>query len=224
MPVKSVLPRAMGKAEAGESTRNRILRAASDVFARKGYSGTTIEDLVALAGVSRPSMYYHFNGKEALFRGVLDEIHSPLFDWAEKQRHQKTPLRQLLLETSLMIHEAMLTKAQYGRLFLLFSTEAHGKNSLWEYCRELHSKRWKMLNDLFTEALGDTLRLKTGTTIEDIVRFLIGYFVAIHMASNFLGDKEYGSALHDATLPQRVSDLLYNSFVEEVDDLPRQHV
>ena len=224
MSVKSVLPRAMGKAEAGENTRNRILKAASDIFARKGYSGTTIEDLVSSAGVSRPSMYYHFNGKEALFRGVLEEIHSPLLDWAEQQRNRQTPLRQLLLETSSMIHEAMLTKAQYGRLFLLFTTEANGKKSLWEYCRKLHSKRWKILNDLFTEALGDTLRLKGGTTIEDIVRFLVGYFVAIHMASNFLGEKEYGAALHDKTLPRRVADILYNSFIEEVEHVPGCHV
>ena len=215
MTPKTAPPRAVGKAKAGEKTRDRILKAASDVFARKGFSATTIEDLVSRAGVSRPSMYYHFNGKEDLFRGVLDEIHTPLFDWAEEKRKQKTPLRQLLMETAAMIQEAMQTKAQYGRLFLLFSAEAQDQSSLWEYCRKLHANRWTLLNDLFAEALGKDLRLKPGSSIEDIVRFLIGYFIAIHMASNFVGEHEYGEALNDATLAERVADMLYNSFIEE---------
>ena len=216
MSRKTIHPRAVGKAEAGESTRNRILQAASELFAQKGYSATTIEDLVSRAGVSRPSMYYHFNGKEALFRGVLDEIHTPLFDWAEEKRTQHTSLKELLKETAAMIQDAMQTKAQYGRLFLLFSAESQEQSSLWEYCRTLHANRWTILNDLFAESLGTHQRLKPGTTIEDIVRFLIGYFIAIHMASNFVGETEYGAALNDESLAARVADMLYNSFIEEV--------
>src|ERR1700732_2110079 len=42
------------------------------VFWRKGYEGASLSDLTKAVGVSRPSLYAAFGGKEALFRKALD--------------------------------------------------------------------------------------------------------------------------------------------------------
>lgn len=47
--------------------RERILCEATSLFARKGYGSTTVREVVEAAGVTKPSLYYWFENKEALF-------------------------------------------------------------------------------------------------------------------------------------------------------------
>jgi AcrR family transcriptional regulator len=76
----------MGKASAqrgtesersnGSGTRERILRAARELFAEKGFAGNGIRDIAREADVSVSMVSYHFNGK----LGVLRAIMSLFFD------------------------------------------------------------------------------------------------------------------------------------------------
>jgi AcrR family transcriptional regulator len=52
-------------------TRERLLRAAADVFAERGYDGTRVADIAAVAGVSNGAMYAHFPSKAELLAGAL---------------------------------------------------------------------------------------------------------------------------------------------------------
>jgi AcrR family transcriptional regulator len=68
-------PAAPGKRAAqGRATRGQLIEVATGLFAEHGYEGTSIEAVLAAAGVSRGALYHHFAGKEALFRAVLSEI------------------------------------------------------------------------------------------------------------------------------------------------------
>ncbi len=51
--------------------RDALLAAAARLFAERGYSGTSIEDLGAAAGVSGPALYKHFSGKQAMLAAIL---------------------------------------------------------------------------------------------------------------------------------------------------------
>ncbi len=62
------------KSEARE-TRRDILNAALDLFAKNGYSGTSIRDLAAAVGVRESALYHHFpGGKRAILDGVCTEF------------------------------------------------------------------------------------------------------------------------------------------------------
>jgi TetR/AcrR family transcriptional regulator len=56
-----------------ERTRERLLRAAVCVFDRKGYAAASVREIVEMAGVAKPALYYHFGSKERLLTAVLDE-------------------------------------------------------------------------------------------------------------------------------------------------------
>ena len=52
-------------------TRERLLETASHLFAEKGYASTSVREIVARAGVSKPVLYYYFQSKEGLYYALL---------------------------------------------------------------------------------------------------------------------------------------------------------
>jgi TetR/AcrR family transcriptional regulator, acrAB operon repressor len=60
------------RAETSRESRIRLLDAASDLFAERGYQQTTFADLVDRTGISRGSIAWHFGNKEGLLTAVLD--------------------------------------------------------------------------------------------------------------------------------------------------------
>ena len=51
----------------------RLLSAARELFARKGYNGTTVREIVAAVGVTKPVLYYYFRNKEGVYLELLRE-------------------------------------------------------------------------------------------------------------------------------------------------------
>ena len=56
----------------GERTRNRLLDATYQAVIRKGFTATSIEELVEAAGITKSGFFYHFRDKNDLARQVLD--------------------------------------------------------------------------------------------------------------------------------------------------------
>jgi AcrR family transcriptional regulator len=57
----------------GEDRRQAIVTAASSLFARKGFHGTSTADIAAAAGCSEPMLYKHFSSKQELFASCLKD-------------------------------------------------------------------------------------------------------------------------------------------------------
>src|SRR3989442_15169406 len=66
------------RVEQGRQTRDRLIAAATRLFAENGYEGTSIEAVLQEADVSRGALYHHFANKEALFEAVLEGGEAPL--------------------------------------------------------------------------------------------------------------------------------------------------
>jgi TetR/AcrR family transcriptional regulator len=60
------------KGAAEQNARARLMETAIDMFAEKGYAGTSVREIVDRAGVSKPVLYYYFQSKEGLFLAILD--------------------------------------------------------------------------------------------------------------------------------------------------------
>jgi AcrR family transcriptional regulator len=56
----------------GQERRQQLLDIGRRLFAERGFDGTSIEEIAAQAGVSKPVVYEHFGGKEGLYAVVVD--------------------------------------------------------------------------------------------------------------------------------------------------------
>ena len=63
-------------AEQGRSAQKRraILDAATEVFLKSGYLGTNMDEIAALSGVSKQTVYKHFSSKEGLFVEIVSSM------------------------------------------------------------------------------------------------------------------------------------------------------
>ena len=67
-----------GEPGRGQATRDRILDAAEQLFARQGMDGTSLREITSAAGVNLAAVNYHFQSKEALIRAVFARRIGPL--------------------------------------------------------------------------------------------------------------------------------------------------
>ncbi|MFH8346246.1 TetR family transcriptional regulator [Streptomyces sp. NPDC018045] len=64
----------------GAQRREQLLDIGRALFAERGFEGTSVEEIAAKAGVSKPVVYEHFGGKEGLYAVVVDREMRQLLD------------------------------------------------------------------------------------------------------------------------------------------------
>ena len=66
--------------ERTEATTAALLGAARELFAQDGYAATSLDAVVARAGVTKGALYHHFEGKDDLFAAVFARENARLLD------------------------------------------------------------------------------------------------------------------------------------------------
>ncbi|QIV83940.1 TetR family transcriptional regulator [Mycolicibacterium frederiksbergense] len=93
-------PRRFTRAESKEQTRRRLLDAAAQVFAHRGYTAASVEEIAESAGYSVGAVYSNFSNKEQLFEALMtDRAVDRMSEVAQAIREAKAaagdPLRAL---------------------------------------------------------------------------------------------------------------------------------
>lgn len=79
-----------------EQSRQNILQAAAELFARKGYLATSVEDIAAATHTGKTNIYYHFKSKEGLFHQLMLRHQRDWLQYWESQKHRyPTAVEQL---------------------------------------------------------------------------------------------------------------------------------
>jgi AcrR family transcriptional regulator len=68
------------KEQAGD-VKTRILDAAQRIFLKRGYQSASLDEIAEVAPASKPTIYAHFDGKEALFESVVARVLDGLTDF-----------------------------------------------------------------------------------------------------------------------------------------------
>ena len=141
----------------GQRTRQAILDAALDLFAEKGFFGTSLRDVAAAVGVRESALYNYFAGKDALFDALLAahqhskaERLAPLADGpiadgcALLERLALATLDDFLLPSEQKFFRILMSDgirlAKVGRLSL--ERMGHGRERLHDIMRRLISEGW----------------------------------------------------------------------------------
>src|SRR5512141_2402589 len=56
-----------------QKVREKLYAAAAEIFARKGYAATSVQEIVLKAGVTKPALYYYFGSKEGVYQAILEK-------------------------------------------------------------------------------------------------------------------------------------------------------
>jgi TetR/AcrR family acrAB operon transcriptional repressor len=107
----------------GERSRREIVSVAIDCFSRYGYHGTSIDRIARAAGVTKGALYYHFEDKEALLFGALDDrIGGFERVVVERVTRLKDPVAALHAVAEICVEQA--TRSNHRRFLLTLMVEA----------------------------------------------------------------------------------------------------
>ncbi len=117
------------KTKNNRKTRDRILDAALDIFSRKGYHDTRMDEIVEEAHTSKGSIYFHFPNKERLFVALVDQF-SSLLERRVSEAIESEP--QGMGRVRVAIETVLETFGKYRRPAKILLVQAVGLGQVFE--------------------------------------------------------------------------------------------
>ncbi len=131
-------------------TKRRIFTTAIKLFAEKGYESTGIEEITAVAGVAKGSLYYHFETKEDLFDLLLEEGTNLLKNSIEiKLKNCNNPLEKLKAVIMVQIKSII----RYQDFVTVVINNTLGDNSRTKKCQKALDGYIEIVKDILDEGM-----------------------------------------------------------------------
>ncbi len=111
------------------SSRERIMSTAEAMILERGFAGTTIEDIIAQAAITKGGFFYHFDGKRQLAKALVEryiELDSKVFEDLNNRADSlsEDPLQRTLIFLNLFTEMvAGMTEVHPGCLVAAFTYE-----------------------------------------------------------------------------------------------------
>ena len=187
----------------GEQSRARILDAATEIAAERGYEGTSIGAVSAKCGLPASSIYWHFKDKDDLIAAVIERSFA---NWLKVwQLPEDLLARDRLMEVAAGTAKAVLDSPDFLRLGLMLAME---RRPVEPRARAMYIQ----VRDQAFEALTSSMAGLVPNLTEDQVRQLATYAIAgadgLFIAKEIGGDSVdllglfaiHGQALYDTAL------------------------
>jgi AcrR family transcriptional regulator len=120
MTAKATLRKVSGtsrRQEYSASTKRALVDVAQELFTERGYAGTSLDEIVAGARVTKGALYHHFSGKQALFESVFEKVEERAAkDIHKAVRGQRDPWEKAL--GGLRAFLEVLQEPQYRRIVI----------------------------------------------------------------------------------------------------------
>lgn len=143
----------VSQAERRAGTVAAIHAAAQELFAKRGFSATTIDDIARRAGVAKGAVYHHFGSKEEIFEQVLDGI---FLEVAARLRAAAESGRDLFesMVKGTEIYLERVTAPDVKRIILVDGPAVLG----WHKWREIDQRHFgRMLRSPLAQMLGEKM-------------------------------------------------------------------
>ena len=131
-------------------TKRRIFNTALKLFAEKGYDSTSVEEITAISGVAKGTLYYHFSNKEEILDLLLTEGMKLLKNSIEiKMKNCTTSVEKI--KQIILVQIKVIVK--YENLITLVFNQMWGKEEKNIKCRNSVSEYLKILEDVIEEGI-----------------------------------------------------------------------
>lgn len=112
----------------GNAVRDRLLGAALQLFARKGFESASVRELTEAAKVTRPTLYYHFGSKEGLYLELVERLCATVEDSILRSLVPQGTARVRLRSFVLKILDSIIEDAGNQRFFFVISLDPRRNN------------------------------------------------------------------------------------------------
>jgi AcrR family transcriptional regulator len=175
----------MAQQERAARTRRAVLEAAATVFAEHGYSAATVADILKTAGVTKGALYFHFDSKEALAKGVL-----------EVQTERQLPEQEIKLQEMVDLTISVAHRLVHDPLL-----RAGARLSADPIGRRHYGSAWPAWVDMVTEILTEARR--RGETLShvaprEVAEMLVSAFNGVQLYAQLetsLNDVEHRASV-----------------------------
>ena len=130
------------------TTRGRILDAALNVFSRKGYYDTRMDEIVDESETSKGSIYFHFPNKERLFLALVDQFADLL---ERRVREAIEPLPKGMKRMRMALQVCLETFGKYRRPAKILLVQAVGLGQPFEDKRNSINDRFARLIQIYMQ-------------------------------------------------------------------------
>lgn len=157
-------------AQEKQTTKEKIVESAWELFYEKGYDNTTVDDIIALSGTSKGSFYYHFDSKDALLgtlSNILDDRYSKLREKMDSDMNSFEKLMYINYD----VHSFMERKIKHELLASLYSSQLITKGDV--HLLDQNRTYYKLLTELIEEGQ------KRGEITKDKTAYEISRFYSI---------------------------------------------
>src|SRR5690242_17788562 len=135
------------------ATRDKILQAALQVFAEKGYHRALVDDIVLASRTSKGAVYHHFPNKEALFLALVDEFAARL---AESIAAAITSSQGALGKVEAALRAGLETFARHRELARILLLESVSLGTAYEGKRaEVHGRFAALIQGYLDQAVSE---------------------------------------------------------------------
>ncbi len=179
----------------GEGRREKILQVAEATILEKGFTGTSIEDILQKAHITKGGFFYHFSGKAELAKSLVErylETDDVFFNsLSERARSlSEDPLQQMLLFLNLMA-EAMerLEDVHPGCLVASFTYESYQLDDDVKSLMAEGTLRWRSLFRQQLELISEHYQAKLDVSLDELADMLSGVIEGGIILSRVLNDK-----------------------------------
>jgi AcrR family transcriptional regulator len=160
-----------------DDARARLIDAAMELFAEKGYEGTSVRDLAAAAGVNVAAVSYHFGSKDALYHECLRACLAPCAQMRERmqfhlkaaQRKKSSKAAEEALRACIHIFLEVLTSSAAKHSQLVMREQSESKPRFEPVIREFFQPVGNILQQIILMLAPDLPQMRGFMVISGII-------------------------------------------------------
>ena len=132
------------------NVKQNILAAALALFSAKGYDGTSVNELVLAARITKPTLYYHFGSKEGLFDAVCQENYERLNAAIAENASYREDISKTLTNITIAYFSFATENEMFYRLAMA-NLHMPLSSTVYNIAKKCHHKQHEIVEKVFAQ-------------------------------------------------------------------------